>query len=89
MIDVLGEAVWNQHVVLQCWISVCTFRVALNCLKVQKSFDLIGVHAILESLLDSTPPLCKKLSHVRIYQCEEDVILDRNIDARSWNLTAP
>ena len=33
-------------------------------------------------------PLCKKLSHVRIDQCEEDVNSERNIDARSWNLTA-
>ena len=35
------------------------------------------------------PPLCKKLTHVRIDQCEEDVNSERNIDARSWNLTAP
>ena len=35
------------------------------------------------------PPLCKKLSHVRIDQCEEDVNSERNVDARSWNFTAP
>ena len=32
------------------------------------------------------PPLCDKLSHVLIDQCEEDVILDRNIDPRSSKL---
>ena len=35
------------------------------------------------------PLLCKKLSHVRIDQCEEDTVLDRDIDARSSNFTAP
>ena len=35
------------------------------------------------------PHLCKKLSHVRTDQCEEDKILDRNIDARSSNFAAP
>ena len=35
------------------------------------------------------PPLCEKLSHVRIDQYEEDVILNRNIDARSSFFTAP
>ena len=35
------------------------------------------------------PHLCKKLSHVRIDQCEEDKILDRNIDARSSNFSVP
>ena len=63
----------EQHVVLQCRIKMCTSRMALTCSKVQKSFT----------------PLCKKLSHVRIDQCEEDIILDRNIDARSSNFTAP
>ena len=33
-----------------------------------------------------TPPsLCKKLGHVRIDQCEEDVNSERNLDANSWN----
>ena len=35
------------------------------------------------------PLLCKNLSHVRIDQCKEDVNSERNIDATSWNLTAP
>ena len=49
-----------------------------------------GIHAILESLRDSIPPpRCKKLSHVRIDQCEEDENSERNIDAKSWNWTAP
>ena len=41
------------------------------------------------NLFLTPPPLCKKLSHVRIDQFEEHVILHRNIDARPLNLTAP
>ena len=35
------------------------------------------------------PPLRKKLRPVRIGQREQDVNSERNIDAKSWNLTAP
>ena len=35
------------------------------------------------------PLLCKNLSHVRIDRCEDDIVLDRTIDARSSNFTAP
>ena len=89
VIDVLGEVVRQQHVVLQWWINMCTTRMALNCSKVQKSFRLTGSHAILESFLNSTSSLQEKLSHVRIDQCEEEIILDRNIDSRFSNFTAP
>ena len=41
------------------------------------------------NLFQIPPPLCKKLSHVRIDQCGVDSFLDRNIDARSSSFTTP
>ena len=61
-------------------------RMALNCSKVQKSEPGSTQYW---NLFLIPPSLRKKLGHVRIDQCEEDVNSERNIDAGSWNWTAP
>ena len=54
MVDVVGEFVRQQHVVLQCRIDVFSSRVALNCSEVLDGISMEWIHTVLESLFRSS-----------------------------------
>ena len=71
MVDVVGEIVRQQHVVLQCMIDVFSSRVALNCSKVLDGISMEWIHTVLEYLFRSS-------SFVQIiHPCSNSPILRR------------
>ena len=58
VVDVLGEIVRQQHVVLHCRIDEFSYRVALTCSKVWDGISMEWIHTIVESLLRSSS-FCK------------------------------
>ena len=60
VVDVLGEVIGQQHIVLQQWINEIFSWMSLNCSEIQEFIGWIRIHAVLNPFLPSSS-LCQRI----------------------------